>query len=168
MTWLKRDFKSIAIGIAMAIYVLVIATRPYISEPGVSHELIKMARESNDERSAGIIRLGEGQIPSFSDITERIQNQFPDLAKNDKERLAKLEAIVARIGWPTDKRVGAEANDAAILLARRAISGLSDGTLERVVALMKQTGADDQDVLEVSRSGLTDDYIVVRPQLENG
>ena len=163
MNWTRRDFKSIVIGVAIAIYVLVIATRPYIAEPGVSHELIKLARESNDARRGDVVQLNQGQLPSFSDITERLQNPFPDLAASDAERLAKLEAIVERIGWPTDSRVGEEASQAAILLARRAINGLANGTLERVVALMRHTGADVRDILEVSRSGLSDDYIVVRP-----
>lgn len=142
MAWLRKEFKSVAIGVGLAIYVLVIATRPYISNPSLSHELIRLEHESTDARKGGFFGGGvpTGGRIQLGDIAERIQ-EGPDDFDVDAERArnARLNELLQKHGWPTSEKVGAEAERATWILVRRANDG---GSLQRyALRLALQSGS---------------------------
>lgn len=131
MAWLRKEFKSVAIGVGLAIYVLVLATRPYISDPSLSHELIRLEHESTKARGGGF--FGVGRAPGenrlqLGEIAERITQGDDFDVDAERARNARLNELLQKHGWPTSKKVGDEAERATWILVRRANDG---GSLQR-------------------------------------
>ena len=69
MAWSRRHTKAVVIGVAVALYLLVIATRPYIAEPALAHELIGMASQDVDSAEGGIFGAVADMTRTSSSIT---------------------------------------------------------------------------------------------------
>ena len=83
---------GIAVGVVLACAV-VVALRPPISQPSLAHQLVRMARDDQDVRT---VRIGVTDLPQLT-----------------KDHLAEMKLIVARYGWPDEKKVGPEGAHAA-------------------------------------------------------
>ena len=91
-------------GLAMTVYVLIIATRPYISEPGYAHELVRLRNEARDAHSF--------RIPANSEDAQRILERIRNgdvTREGDAERAARLDEILDALGGTAKKsQVGEE------------------------------------------------------------
>jgi hypothetical protein len=118
VSWLRKESKSIAIALAIAFYVLVIATRPYISEPGLAHQLVQLR---NEQREAHTFR-----IPGNSADAQRILNRIKNgdqTREGDEARAARLQEILSKLGGAaTEKQVGKEGVQAVEELQRPGIA----------------------------------------------
>jgi hypothetical protein len=103
--------------VTIVAFVAALAVKPPITNPALSHELIRMEREN---QSAQVRFGGSVGIGRVSDLPQGVQNQFTAQAKLQEKHTARLKEIVASSGWPTRRAVGAQAAHDALVLLRRA------------------------------------------------
>jgi hypothetical protein len=113
--------------------VLALIIRPPIKEPGVAHELIAMQRAIDE---TGVQFFGSGR-PNIGDISDALQNKLDDADAVDAKNSVRLGRILDAHGWPTEKEVGEEAEQAALNVVGRS----RDVALkERALDLMAKAG----------------------------
>jgi hypothetical protein len=122
---------AVVVVVAMAFALII---RPPIKEPGFSHELIAMQREVE---SFEVNFFERGGRVSFGAVSQAFQDQQRDAAAVDQQNMDRLDVLLDRYGWPTEKMVGAEAAHAALLVANRAPALAFK---ERVLGLLEQSG----------------------------
>lgn len=110
--------------------------RPPIKEPALAHELISMRREV--DFPAVSFRPGRGV--SLGDLPSDLRDRYDDQAKQDERHQDRMLVLLDRYGWPTEKMVGREAVDAALLLVNRAPDLAFK---ERALSSMREVGANN-------------------------
>jgi hypothetical protein len=125
---------AVVVIVAMA---FALAIRPPIKEPAFSHELIAMQREV-DSFQVNFFRE-DGRV-SFGAVSQAFEDQQRDAAVVDQQNQDRLNVLLDRYGWPTEKMVGSEAVHAALTVAQRAPD---PAFKERALGYMKQAGQDN-------------------------
>jgi hypothetical protein len=129
----------------VAVVVVVAATlaliiRPPIKRPSLAHDLIAMQREVNFQ-AVTFAGAPRGRI-SIGDLPAAMRNRYEDQLTQDQRHQDHMDRLLDRYGWPTERMVGREGVNAALLIVERAPAIEFKG---RALSLMQHAGADDNE-----------------------